>query len=87
MLYWNLRIVDLKGVLIVCSPVTIGTFVVLAGGGVSRAPASAAASLASRARAPRAACASHDDGNYLLYVSVDTVIRGLISHNPAHLPQ
>lgn len=72
--------------LVVCSPVSASAIVVFAGGGVPGTAARAAAPLADRACAPRASRASHDDGNYLLYVSVDTVIRGLILHNPAHLP-
>lgn len=67
------------------SPVSSRTVIFLSGGGFSRA-SSGAPSPDGAPRAPAyRANTTHDDGNYLLYVSVDTVIRGLYSHDP-HAP-
>lgn len=70
-----------------CSSISARAVVVLTGRGVARAAArSAAAHGAARATAHWPARATHDDGNYLLYVSVDTVIRGLSLARPARTP-
>lgn len=69
-----------------CSSITTSTIIIFARGCIPRTTASATTTdgASARARTPLSGCASHDDGNYFLYVSVDTVIRGLShSHCPA----
>lgn len=75
----------------VCSSsISTGAILILAGSRVPRATPRAAPSDGPsrpvRSRSPDgAADASHDDGNYFLYVSVDTVIRGLITRTAPHV--
>lgn len=69
------------------SPVSASAIFVLPGGCVPRAAAGTATPYgAPGPPGARGTCASHDDGNYLLYVSVDTVIRGLITRTAPHDP-
>lgn len=69
---------------IVDSAISLGAIIVFSGCGLPGAAASAPSPRKPRPGASRASTgATHDDGNYFLYVSVDTVIRGLILHNPA----
>lgn len=71
------------------SSISTRAILVLAGGRFPRAAPRAAPSDGPsrpvRPRAPDGADTSHDDGNYLLYVSVDTVIRGLITRTAPHV--
>lgn len=72
------------------SSISSCTVFILTSGGISRAtPRTASSDGPSRFVRPRspdgAADTSHDDGNYLLYVSVDTVIRGLITRTAPHV--
>lgn len=71
-----------------CSAIATCASFVFAGGGISGASTGTTPtdgpSRPPSAVTRRAPYASHDDGNYFLYVSVDTVIRGLThSHSPA----